>query len=82
MTMKYVHHSSVGFILWPRTDLLFHSHVADAVRLRARGHIVSAGFATIEDGKVCCYGESESLGMSSLPTDSSDLAKQLHLTPA
>ena len=46
------------------------------------GTIVSAGFALIIDGKVRCYGRSESLNKDSAPEDSALLATQLGLKPA
>ena len=78
MKHKYVRHSTLGFVLWPMTDEIWHQHVG---RLLAReaGAILSAGFAEMYDGSVSCYGKSESLGISSDPTDTDALAKQLGL---
>ena len=81
MELKYVNHDKVGFVLWPRTDKLFHSHVGGMLLIRANGRILSAGFATISQGMVRCHGKSESLGIPSLPSDTEDLAKQLGLKP-
>jgi hypothetical protein len=78
MDLKYVRHNTVGFILWPRTDDLWHMHVASAL---PRGSIMSAGFASVAGGKVKCGGRSESLGIGSLPEDGAALAKQLGLNP-
>lgn len=76
---KYVRHSIIGFILWPYSDDLYHSHIGELSVGMGRGHIVSAGFAVIYDGKVTCSGKSESLRIESLPEDSKLLAKQLGL---
>lgn len=76
---KYVRHSIIGFILWPCSDDLYHSHVGDLSVGMARGQILSAGFAVVYDGKVTCSGKSESLRIKSRPEDSELLAKQLGL---
>ena len=82
MELKYVRHETVGFILWPRTDDLWHAHVGQTVRARAGGKIISAGFASVAGGDVACWGTSESLGISSIPGDSEALAEQLGLARA
>jgi hypothetical protein len=79
MELKYVRHSRIGFILWPRTDDLWHSHIGNAL---PRGGIESAGFASVKGGKVQCWGKSESLGIPSAPDDSKALAQQLGLNAA
>lgn len=72
---KYIRHKQLGFILWPKTDLLIH---ADAARLvGCRSQIMSAGFADLVAGTAACYGRSESLDIDSLPEDSDALNKQL-----
>lgn len=85
MELKYVRHSTIGFILWPLrfgsevSGNLFHSHVGAAARASCGGKIVSAGFCRLDTavGKAECFGHSESLGMSSLPEDSDLLTAQL-----
>jgi hypothetical protein len=79
MELKYVRHSEIGFVLWPRTDDLWHSHVG-AVASRNGGGIVSAGFCTVAGGVARCWGKSESLGIGSRPDDSKELAAQFGLT--
>jgi hypothetical protein len=76
--LKYVRHSSLGFVLWPKSDDLWHSHMGALLR-RVPGEIVSAGFAIVAAGIVNCYGRSESLDISSVEGDSDALAKQLGL---
>jgi hypothetical protein len=77
MELKYVRHSQVGFILWPRTDDLWHAHIGGLLQQRCGGEIVSAGFARLAGGKAKCWGKSESLGIASKPDDSAALAAQL-----
>jgi hypothetical protein len=78
MELKYVRHSSLGFVLWPRSDDLWHAHIGQTLG-RVRGTIVSAGFATVAGGVVQCWGESESLQIKSQKGDSEALAEQLGL---
>ena len=73
MTHKYVRDKFLGFVIWPRTDQVFHSHVG-----RLFGSPISAGFVYFIDGKPTCYGESESLRLDSLSEDSEKLAEQLN----
>lgn len=73
MEHKYIRFQNIGFVIWPKTDSLWHSHVARFVK----DVPVSAGFVTFGVDSVRCYGESESMGMSSLPEDSSLLIVQL-----
>lgn len=75
---KYVRHSALGFVLWPRSDDLWHAHIG-AVLGRVQGKIVSAGFCTVAEGVAHCWGESESLKIKSQRSDSAALAKQLGL---
>ena len=81
MEVKYINHSEIGFVLWARTDLVYHSDMAHAVCSKAVGKIVTAGFAHIVDGFVECYGMSESLNIESHKGDSVLLADQLGLKP-
>ena len=78
MELKYVRHSSLGFVLWPRSDDLWHAHIGQTLG-RVRGTIVSAGFATVAGGVAHCWGESESLKIKSQKSDSEALAEQLGL---
>jgi hypothetical protein len=78
MDLKYVRHETIGFVLWPRSDDLWHSHIGRTLE-RVRGKILSAGFACVEGGVVTCWGESESLNIKSTPQDCYALAKQLGL---
>lgn len=75
---KYVRHSALGFVLWPMTDDLWHSHVGNQLR-RVEGSILSAGFAWIGTN-IVCEGRSESLNIGSRPDDSLALAQQLGRT--
>ena len=85
--LKYVRHAAVGFVVWPKSDNLWRLDVAQAVGrqgnseglFRVPGHVVSAGFVRIADGKVTCYGRSDSLCIGGQPDDSEALAKQLGL---
>jgi hypothetical protein len=80
---KYLRHSVRGFILWPSDHEMFHSHVAQTLeRQYQAGSIVSAGFAFISQSGVTCMGESESLGLKSLPEDTDLLALQLGIPAA
>jgi len=76
MKHKYIRHSSLGFILWPMTDDVFHQHMQNLFR-RERGEIISAGFVEFDDKEAFCYGRSESIGIGGLPDDSEVLNKQL-----
>ncbi len=77
-TQKYVRHSNLGFILWPKTDALWHEHMGRLLT-RVPGKIMSAGFADVQGGTARCFGRSESLDMDSDPSDSVALALQLGL---
>jgi hypothetical protein len=88
--MKYIRHSKIGFVLWARTNDVFHSDVANAVlngserETGNRGEIVSAGFVqlrqSIAGGHLLrCNGQSESLGISSKSEDSDLLYQFLQL---
>ena len=85
--MKYVQHSTVGFVIWPMhlgEGNMFHSTIGRALRYQPEqsgqgDFVVSAGFCSIIGGKVRCYGESESLGLRSKAGDSAKLANQLGL---
>lgn len=93
VTMKYVRHSVVGFVLWPDTDSLCHTDVAEAISNRikeeayhygkspslAPGCVISAGLAIFGPrGQIMCHGKSEPLGIGAKDEDSDLLAKQLN----
>lgn len=82
MTQKYVRHAQIGFVVWPKTDALWHAHVGELTSRRRPGGILSAGFVDFTTAGVRCFGHSESLGIGSAPDDSEALAKQLGLTAA
>lgn len=79
MALKYIRHSVIGFVIWPERADIWHSDMAERLDL-VRGEILSAGFASIHEDKVRCWGSSESLRMGGLPDDAQALAKQLELT--
>lgn len=79
MELKYVRHEYVGFVLWPKTQLLWHSHIGNLLEDRTSGKILSAGFVNFVNGLPICSGYSESLGVDSKDGDSEALAKQLGL---
>lgn len=74
MKHKYVR-TQLGFILWPMTDDVYHSHIGKA--FERSGVVISAGFAEVNEGVCWCYGESESLRIKSAKEDTALLAKQL-----
>jgi hypothetical protein len=76
---KYIRYENYGFVLWPDSELLIHSNIANVCARLGRTHPpLSAGYADI-DGTVVCHGRSESMGLDSRPDDSEALAKQLGL---
>ena len=75
MSHKYIKVDGVGFIVWPRTDVVTHLGMSRVGRLR----VISAGFCKVSDGKAICYGRSESLNIDSDEQDSDDLTKQLFI---
>lgn len=80
MQHKYVRHETVGFVLLPQQDDVWHAHIGDELLRRARGGLISAGFCSVQGGAVRCWGRSESLGLGGAPDDEQALAKQLGLT--
>jgi hypothetical protein len=82
MEMKYIRHSKIGFILWPRTDDLCHSHVAASIRHPKTGAVISAGFCKVHEGAVACWGRSESLNIDSRQDDAEILGQQLGVFPS
>lgn len=82
MSLKYVRHEEIGFVLWPRTDALWHSHVGRLLQQRRDGAIISAGFVEFGPDGPVCFGMSESLGIASRDDDSDALAAQLGIMTA
>lgn len=80
--LKYIRHSHIGFVLWRRTDALYHSDMASGVKAGpdVRGSLLSAGFASLLGGVVRCWGRSDSLDLDSRVDDSQALAAQLGLS--
>ena len=76
--LKYIRTKS-GFVLWADLTNTYHAHMA---RLVAEP-VLSAGFCRCEDfiKEFCCYGRSESLGISSHPSDSEQLNRFLGILP-
>lgn len=76
--MKYINHSTEGFIVWGHLGHaeLSHKDVADLVLSRLGGSIRSAGFVMMFDDGPYCEGESMSLGIHSEPGDTEALKKQ------
>lgn len=52
MELKYVRHSRVGFILWPKTDALYHAHVGKLLSAVTRGRSCLLGLPGWE-GVLC-----------------------------
>ena len=73
MQHKYVRFKNYGFVLWPMTHDVYHSHIGRMFGLE----IVSAGFADLDGNETKCYGRSESLGVDSVSRDTIELKKQL-----
>lgn len=81
MELKYVRHSTIGFIVWPRTDALWHSDIGVNAIRKAGGKIISAGFCSLEGGAARCWGRSESLDVGGLPDDETAMNAQFGLQP-
>ena len=77
--LKYVRHSKLGFVLWKRTDDIYHKHMGQMLIGLVGGRILSAGFASVAGSVALCWGMSESLGIRSRPDDSEALTEQLGL---
>ena len=73
MAMKYVRFDDIGFVVWPRTDAIWHSHIGKF------GRPISAGFVRFFNGTAECYGRSESLGIGGLPDDAEAICLQFGL---
>ena len=80
MHHKYIRHSKIGFIIWPKTDDVWHNAMGKFICNQCfNNEILSAGFVSFKDGKPRCYGGSESLHIYSLPDDSEKIAEQFGL---
>lgn len=77
--LKYVRHSTLGFIIWPANTPLWHAHIGKLL-LSNGGKLLSAGFCSVVGGVVKCWGHSESLSLGGLPDDAEKLAEQLELS--
>lgn len=80
MIHKYVRHSTLGFVLWPTQDEVFHAHIGlmiEGLVKKNPGEIISAGFVRFEECSLECYGFSNSLMCGVRPDDSKALAAQL-----
>ncbi len=73
--LKYITTKQGHAILWPRTDSVWHSHIARSVV----GGAKSAGFVSIADGVVSTFGRSESLNLDRAEGDDALIADQLGL---
>jgi hypothetical protein len=79
MTHRYVRHSVIGFILWPKgPGDLSHDDMRGLLDY-GDGQITSAGMVRFEQGLPVCYGRSVSLSLSAEPDDAEDLAEELGL---
>jgi hypothetical protein len=76
--MKYIRFDFAGFVIFGKNQK--HSDVA---ALYPNDTPLSAGFVMVdpcvEDGKVCVYGESQSLGISSNKKDEALMRAQFQL---
>ena len=79
MVLRYVKHSTLGFIIWANVSSDSHSIFEQLILKDVPGIIVSAGLASVHDGIVECWGESENIRSSTCNTDAHDLSIQLGL---
>lgn len=75
MTHKFVNIDGLGYVIFPRTDLVTHAEVRN--RFCAIGRVVSAGFVSFTNGRPYAYGRSESCNVGSTLEDSNKMAAQL-----
>ena len=67
--LKYIRSAS-GFVIWADMTMTYHAHMARLIS----EPILSAGFCAVDmDQKLRCYGKSDSLGISSHPSDTEQL---------
>lgn len=86
VTLKYVRHSTAGFVVWPRRlPGLAHKEIARAIRSSEdvqRGEMLSAGFIDFDyDGLPFCHGRSESLDLNSMASDTAALRAEWGMKP-
>lgn len=75
---KYVRHSSLGIVLWPESDMVWHMSVGKLLDYHIGPDIVSAGFVSFDaQGRPTCHGQSDSLGLKARPEDTSILRAQM-----
>lgn len=70
--MKYIREKRLGFILWP-DNAAYHSDMAKRLHLVVH----SAGFVRMKPEGLVCFGESESLGVTSDPEDTALIRQHL-----
>lgn len=83
--LKYVRHSTVGFVVWPvqihgptHKEVALAMHTGDDAQ---RGETLSAGFVQWDfDGRPLCMGESVSLGIASREDDTDALRAEWGMT--
>jgi hypothetical protein len=73
--MKYISTEKLGFIIFD--DHTSHRVIAEAV-LTHGDELLSAGFVTLRNDQLVAYGKSDSVNMSSLPTDTEALNRHLN----
>lgn len=72
MRYKYIREKRTGFIIWP-ANAAMHSEVATRMHLIVH----SAGFVQMAPEGLVCFGESESLGVTSDPEDTALIRQHL-----
>jgi hypothetical protein len=73
--MKYISTEKLGFIIFD--DHTSHRVIAEAV-LTHGDELFSAGFVTLRNDQLVAYGKSDSVNMSSLPTDTEAIIRHLN----
>jgi hypothetical protein len=73
--MKYISTEKLGFIIFD--DRTSHRVIAEAV-LTHGDELLSAGFVTLRNDQLVAYGKSDSVNMSSLPTDTEAIIRHLN----
>lgn len=84
--LKYVRHSTVGFMTWPvRHPGLSHKEVAQIMshgHVGRQGVILSAGFVALDEtGLPLCMGRSETLDLDSMESDTDALRAEWGMSP-
>jgi hypothetical protein len=73
--MKYISTEKLGFIIFD--DHTSHCVIAEAV-LTHGDELLSAGFVALRNDQLVAYGKSDSVNMSSLPTDTEAIIRHLN----